>query len=270
MTDLEPPATIQELRMRMRQLHVKSGSPTAAAMRKSIKDFDVPRLAPASLSEFFSNKRPNALPKQDFLRGFVAACLLLDGTAPEVVAAELRTWDAWWTALVLASGTPPVTVTPRIAATPELNIPPRPRPILIIAGFVLGVALGAGGTLAIPRLFRTSETHPRILRMAVDRPRPNGPTAAGCPIQYAAIRDSHGVTLGALWLRECFDRIETVVADTLADRYCINSVILWSNNTRTSTSKTCTPDGFAADLVPITDPALDFTLELVAFEREPG
>src|SRR2546428_782494 len=85
--------------------------------------------------------------------------------------------------------------------------------------------VGAGAPFAIPRLFRIFENHPRVLRMAVDRPRPNGPTAAGCPIQYAAIRDSHGVTLGTLWLRECFDRIETVVADNLADRYCINSVI---------------------------------------------
>jgi hypothetical protein len=224
--------------MRMRQLHTKCGGPTAAGMRKAIKDFDVPRVAPASLSEFFSDKRPNALPKQDFLRGFVAACLLSGGTAPDLVTAELRTWDAWWGALVLASGTPPITVTPRV---PDIagTKPHRRRPLLITTSFVAGLLLGAALALAIPRLVRLLDSHPHTLRVQVDHPPPFLPTGGDCPTWEAAIRDGHGVPLGTIWLQECADRLDILTVDNLADDYCVFSVIHWSNGASQATPRTC-------------------------------
>jgi hypothetical protein len=266
----DAPVTIQELRMRMRQLHIKCGTPTAAAMRKSIKDFSAPRVAPASLSEFLSNKRPNALPKQDFLRGFVAACLLCRGAPAAEVTAELRTWDTWWAALVLASGAPPVTIMPRAPAGIGAEIGggerPRPgRPISMVAGLVAGLAIGAGATITIPALFRAEDSYPHELRVEVGRPLTR-PTPGGfCPRHDTAIRNGRAEPIGTVWYRECVDHLDVVITDNLADNYCIFSVIHWPNGQSTTTSRTCMAGHSADDSVP--KPGQDFWMELVATEE---
>ena len=251
--------------MRMRELHKKCGAPTGAAMRNAIKEFAAPRLAPASLSEFFSNKRPNALPKQDFLRGFVTACLLYRGESPHQVTAELLRWDTWWAQLVLASGTPPVTITPRVpAATPNGadNRPDRSRPILFVAGLVAGLALGAGTVVAIPALFRAHDTRPSHLRADVGRP-PTRPTSNDhCPMWEANLDNGRGKRAGSIWYRECVDYLDVVVADDLTDGYCISSVIHWSTGQSETTLKTCLGGHLSHAEIP--KPSADFTLELIA------
>lgn len=267
MSDANAPATIQELRMRMRELHKECGGPTGAAMRNAIKEFAAPRLAPASLSEFFSNKRPNALPKQDFLRGFVAACLLYRGESPQRVTTELLRWDTWWAQLVLASGTPPVTITPRVpVATPNgaENRTDRSRPMLFVAGLVAGLALGAGTVVAIPALFRAHDTRPSQLRTDVGRPSARPTSNDRCPMLEANLDNGRGQPAGSIWYRECLDYLDVVVTDNLTDGYCISTVIHWSTGQSETTSVTC-PGGHLihAEIHKPTATA-DFTLELVA------
>jgi hypothetical protein len=265
MSDADAPATIQELRMRMRQLHKECGAPTGAAMRNAIKEFAAPRLAPASLSEFFSNKRPNALPKQDFLRGFVAACLLYRGETPQRVTTELLRWDTWWALLVLASGTPPVTIAPRVPdPTPNGadNRTGRARPILFVAGLVAGLALGAGTAVAIPALFRTHDAHPAQLRADIGRP-PTPPTSNDhCPMWEGNLDNGRGQRAGSIWYRECVTYLDVVVADNLTDGYCISTVIHWPTGQSETILKTCPGGHLSHAEIPKTTP--DFTLELVA------
>lgn len=261
MSEPEAPATIHELRMRMRQLHEKSGAPTAAAMRMAIKDFSAPRLAPASLSEFFSDKRPNALPRQDFLRGFVAACLLYRGDDPGTVTAQLRTWDTWWAALVLASGTPPITITarPPAADPPATDNPPRRRRTLpIIAGAVAGFALGLATAAIIPVLFRP---HAIPQQLIIQRPSRTSPTDP-CPVQRATMRDGGGDAVGSIQFLECDDYLDVLISDNHADDLCISAVITWTTGQSETTGRTCPADGMTRHL--IRRRTADYTLTLVS------
>ena len=254
--------------MRMRQLHLKCGAPTAAAMRKAIKDFAAPRLAPASLSEFLSNKRPNALPKQDFLRGFVAACLLYRGDQPHQVTAQLKTWDTWWATLILASGAPPVTIAPRPPATPAPaggKRRARCHPLSIVVGLLAGLALGVGATLTIPALFQADNSHPHELRVEVGRPASESTADGGCPSHQAAIHNGRAAPMGIILYRECYDHLDVYLTDVLADGYCIFSVIHWSNGQSDTTSRACPAPHPSYTEIPRR--TKDFWVELVAVEH---
>jgi hypothetical protein len=109
--------SVAEFRQRLRQLRADSGHPTQAQMRKAIATFDVDKLAPATLSEFLGDVRAHSLPRWEFVRSYVAACLLYDGNTPQQVNAQLKSWAHCWKDL--AAGTGAGVVTPESRQTGE-------------------------------------------------------------------------------------------------------------------------------------------------------
>jgi hypothetical protein len=102
----DQPASTAEFRQRMRQLRVDCDHPTQAQMRSAIATFNVDKLARATLSEFLNDIRAHSLPKWEFVRSYVAACLLHRGTSPRTVSEQLQTWATWWTNLGTTDGKP--------------------------------------------------------------------------------------------------------------------------------------------------------------------
>ncbi|MGH3915937.1 MAG: hypothetical protein ACRDTC_21390 [Pseudonocardiaceae bacterium] len=101
---------MRESRRRLHELHAACGEPSNAELRRVVCGFSVPRLAAATLSEFVRDIRPTVLPRQDFVRAFVAGCLLYSKATPEAVRDRLKQWDLWWIAVVTSSGQPPIAV----------------------------------------------------------------------------------------------------------------------------------------------------------------
>src|SRR3954453_21543307 len=97
--------SVAEFRKRLRQLRPDSGDPTQAQMRKAVATFNVDKLAPATLSEFLNDVRAHSLPRWEFVRSYVAACLLHAGTSPRQVATQLDSWAACWRDLAAGSAT---------------------------------------------------------------------------------------------------------------------------------------------------------------------
>jgi hypothetical protein len=106
------PAGTAEFRQRMQRLRAECDNPTQAQMRQAIATFNVDKLARATLSEFLNDVRAHSLPKWEFVRSYVAACLLHRGTAPHTVSEELQTWATWWTSLVTADDKSALSVAP--------------------------------------------------------------------------------------------------------------------------------------------------------------
>lgn len=105
-TAKKAPRTISEFRQRLRALHADCGSPANAEIRRATRGVGVPQLAASTLSEFLSDIRPTSLPRQDFVRAFVAGCLLCSEASAETVQAETVKWDAWWLEVVASTGQP--------------------------------------------------------------------------------------------------------------------------------------------------------------------
>lgn len=136
------PRSVAEFRERLRRLHTTCGAPRNAEIRRAIRGVAVPQLAASTLSEFFSDARPGTLPRQDFVRAFVAGCLLHDDTSPDTVDEALTRWDTWWCAVVAGTGQPPI----KVVVPPSTTRPPgraRIRVVLlatvcVVAGFAAG------------------------------------------------------------------------------------------------------------------------------------
>jgi hypothetical protein len=155
------PADTAEFRQRMRRLREDCGTPAQAEMRQAIATFNVDKLARATLSEFLNDVRSHHLPKWEFVRSYVAACLLHHGTPAADVSEQLRTWASWWSSLATSpapasNGQAEHRLPTRIeaAASPANTqaddvVPARRRPwprtvvivaVSAIAGFGAGVA----------------------------------------------------------------------------------------------------------------------------------
>lgn len=98
------PETIADFRARLLWLRTECGSPSYTTMRNGAKRLDQALLAPATISDFVSNKHPNALPRKEFVRAFVAGCLASRNVDPAVIHHRLGVWDDWWADLVVHSG----------------------------------------------------------------------------------------------------------------------------------------------------------------------
>ncbi|MFE5563901.1 hypothetical protein ACFQ68_02825 [Amycolatopsis japonica] len=156
------PVTIEQFRERMRTLRAECGNPTQAEMRQAIATFKVDKLPRATLSEFLNDVRAHSLPRWEFVRAFVAACLLCKGKPSAMVSEELLLWAAWWTGVNRLDGDPPPSAP--LATTLEAVEPPptdspdpeperaevshgRFRTVLIVAtSTVIGLAAGAALT----------------------------------------------------------------------------------------------------------------------------
>jgi hypothetical protein len=158
------PRTVQEFRRRLRELHAECGAPASADIRRAIRDVTtVPGLAASTLSEFFSDTRPTVLPRQDFVRGFVAGCLLHSGAASEDVTEAVEQWDDWWRAVLTSTGQPPIRIGKPSTDTPSDSLPPWwRRHSTLIAAVGCGVLGFAMGTLMMGWDRWTSTSDPSL------------------------------------------------------------------------------------------------------------
>lgn len=150
MNGSQAPATVTEFRDRLFQLHQRCGRPSYTVMRQAAEAHATVRLAKATLSEFLADKHPNRLPRQDFVTAFVVGCRYPDQPDPAELAAELRQWDQWWSALVVATGAPPTASAPRSA-----EVASRPwyrRHQTVSVGIVSGLAGCLLGSWVVPPL----------------------------------------------------------------------------------------------------------------------
>jgi hypothetical protein len=268
--DSDSPLSVQEFRRRLHELHRSTGEPTNAELRQAVTGFAVPKLAAATLSEFLRDLRPTVLPRQDFVRAFVAGCLLHDDTPHETVIAELERWDALWTTVVASYGQPPI----RRLAAPVDGEEPAPttprsrrsiaRPVsLVVAGGLAGALVATAMAWVWP--WTILEPTPD-LRVEVGRPTPDMVQDGGCPHRTTDIRDERDDTAGSVWYRECADYLEFWTSDHMKDGRCVWVIVRWANGVTDTTARSC-PAGAMhyTRLDRLTD---SYRVELVAVTNE--
>lgn len=265
----DTPRSVQEFRQRLHDLHKLVGAPTNAELRQAVNGFSVPKLAAATLSEFLRDRRPTVLPRQDFVRAFVAGCLLHDKTPHETVIEELSRWDALWTTVVAGYGQPPI----RTLAPPAGEEAPEPRKSrnrgsitrpasLVLAGGIVGALVATAIAWVWPwTIFKSTPD----LRVEVGRPAPGMVQDGGCPHRTTDIRDDRDDTAGSVWFRECADYLEFWTSDHLKDSRCVWVIVHWANGITDTTARSCPAgemhytrlarltDSYRAELVALTN-----------------
>ncbi|SDD51770.1 hypothetical protein [Actinokineospora iranica] len=187
--------------------------------------------------------------------------------------AELRRWDARWTAVVAGSGQPPITCIepePEPESEPESESEsggePEPSPArgrVRLAVLALASALaGALAATAVAGVWPWTVFDPTPdLRAEVGRPKPGG-SAEGCPSRSTDVRDRRDDSAGSLWYRECADHLEFWLTDHMKDGRCVWAVVHWSNGATDTTSRACPAGKVDHDKIPrLTD---DYRVELIA------
>jgi hypothetical protein len=163
--DEAAPTTIADFRARLRALRAAAGDPSYAALGAAARGGGA-MLAKATLSEFCRDVHPHRLPRQDFVRAFVRACLTCTGASTEHVDAEVARFDRWWTALVLDLGlTPPPPPAPtlgdqRAEAVDDATPSPTRRTWQRWAVIALAVTLAGAGGFAAGVLTTTGWSYP--------------------------------------------------------------------------------------------------------------